>query len=150
MITYELDRYVSGGKDKKSRPCLTNLEKRVQLAVQRNKCPICGRLYKGGGFAGFQSAHAKALTKGGHYTFALCAVCHARYDAGECSAKEVAQIGITLEEYGKCVPSKMARQRIKQNSTPNQKVCVTVGTKISRTVNTPKKKRRGYWDSILY
>ncbi len=157
MSVCELDRWINGNKDRKPRPRLTIEARKVKLSFQGNKCGICGKPYVGGGLAGFQTAHIKAHSRGGYDTMMLCCCCHDRYDAGECSAKEVSHLNLTLEDYIRCVPSERAKQNIR-NKLLIKKVAVLNTEKFSNT-NSPKKspkklvkknKRSGYWAGILW
>lgn len=67
-----------------------------------NKCTICGITEKEVGT--LHMAHYKARSKGGRFRFPMCPNCHAKYDRGLLTSRELKKIGLSQGEYKKYRP----------------------------------------------
>jgi hypothetical protein len=85
-------------------PKISAIEWKNIKALYGNKCAICGEPDTDG--KTLVKAHLLAKTKNGTQVIPMCRNCHARYDAGLLTDKELKKLGMSREDYMKMLPKK--------------------------------------------
>jgi hypothetical protein len=76
-----------------------------------NKCALCKEPERR---VPLQQAHPKAQSKGGQMIWPMCANCHARFDKGMLTRREVLKLGISWPTYQNWIPKKPKKKNWKK------------------------------------
>ncbi len=98
-------------------PKISDLEWKNIKALYGNKCLICGEPDTDDKL--LVKANLLAKTKKGTQVIPICRNCHARYDAGLLTDKDLKKIGMSREDYMKMLPKKSGPKPSSEKSSTN-------------------------------